>query len=236
LIKGFDIDFEDQQKYFPDEALSVFSTIITLFRLIRVNVAIHENITMPTQGIPIAKWTLNLFILAMGVVHGTWQYVDCTKVSKFHKLWTDFGGLLRSKVFDNKRYDGDPFSNLKISIHRFIFAYDRKDGNDAFIDDIVALEALFSKKCDEYVGTTVRIAGRIAAYLEANLPERKKIFCDMVKLYGARGKILHSGETEQINIVITRDYLIRSYLKYFKFLKQDNFSLIPILLNPWTQK
>ena len=223
-MKGFDINYDDQQKDFPSDAITVFSTIIMIFRLIKVDIAIHENITMPVKDIPTARWSLNLSIVSMGVHHGTTQDVDAQMISKFCGLWEDFALLIQTKVLNYKHNDVDKFSNLKISMHRFIFAYDRRAGNDAFIDNIVALEALFSKKGDDPRGTTVRIARRIAAYLEGDLRERKKLFCEMVKLYDARGKILHGGETDEINIVTTRDYLIRAYLKYFEFLKQDDFS------------
>lgn len=112
---------------------------------------------------------------------------------------------------------------MKIAINRFNYAYERKEGNDAFIDNIVALEALFSKEDDDFRRTTERLSKRLAIYLETDPHKRKKTFCEMIRLYDVRGKIIHGGYTQDINIGITRNYLIRSFLKYFNFLK-DNFS------------
>ena len=74
------------------------------------------------------------------------------------------------------------------------------------------------------MGTTVRLSKRIALFLETNPQKRKETFCEMIRLYDSRGKIIHGGHTEEINIVTTRDYLIKSFLKYFEFLKLANFS------------
>jgi len=113
---------------------------------------------------------------------------------------------------------------LKISIARFNDAFERKEGEDKFIDNVVALEALFSKEDDPFTGTTVRLSRRIALFLESDPHKRKEIFCGMVTLYDARGKIIHGGYTEAIDIVKTRDYLIRSFIRYFEFLNNDSFS------------
>ena len=113
---------------------------------------------------------------------------------------------------------------MKVSIDRFNGAFEQKDGTDAFIDNVVALEALFSKQEDPFMGTTVRLSKRLALFLESDPHRRKDLFCEMIRLYDSRGKIIHGGYTESIDIVKTRDYLIRSYLKYFDFLGADNFS------------
>lgn len=128
------------------------------------------------------------------------------------------------RVLDFKRYDGDPFANLKIAINRFNYAYERKEGDDAFIDNIVAFEALFSKVDHDFRRTTERLSKRLALFLEKDPHKRKDTFCEMIRLYDSRGKIIHGGYTEEIDIVKTRNYLISSFLKYFEFLKMDDFS------------
>jgi hypothetical protein len=179
---------------------------------------------MSTLDIPIGYGPSNLFVAALGVTYGGNVLVDSIKMLKFVDLWTEFGVLLSDKVLNNKRFEGDPFGNLKVSINRFNDAFERKDGNDAFIDNIVALEALFSKEDDDFRSTTERLSKRLALFLETDPHKRKDTFCEMIRLYDSRGKIIHGGYTEEINIVTTRNYLIRSYLKYFEFLKQANFS------------
>lgn len=87
-------------------------------------------------------------------------------LDNFKKLWNDYGGPLLKKVFDDKRYQGDPFANLKISIGRFNDAFERKDGQDQFIDNIVALETLFSNEDDPYQEITVRLSRWVALFLE----------------------------------------------------------------------
>lgn len=62
-----------------------------------------------------------------------------------------YGDLLVKNVLNYSRFEGDPFANLKIAINRFNYAYERKECNDSFIDNIVALEALFSKEDDVFV-------------------------------------------------------------------------------------
>ena len=222
--KGFDISFEEQSRCFPNDSINIYWAIVTLFRFVGVDMAILENITTQLLDIPTAKWTLNLFVSSLGVAYGSIKYLDAKTLSRFMHLWIRFGKSLSSGIFDFKRFDGDPFANLKISLNRFNDAYERKDGEDAFIDNIVALEALFSKEDDNFLGVTVRLSRRIALFLEKDPRKRKKIFCELVKLYDSRGKLVHGGHTEEIDIVKTRTYLVRSYLKYFRFLKSKRFS------------
>jgi Apea-like HEPN len=201
----------------------VFSTIVTLFRLVGVDCGVYDRITITRLDLPIYLLGLNFSVASLGVL---------PTLDNFKKLWNDYGDPLLKKVFDNKRFEGDPFANLKISIGRFNDAFERKDGTDAFIDNVVALEALFSKEDDPYQGITLRLARRIALFLESEPQKRKETFCEMVRLYDSRGKIIHGGYTEAIDIVKTRDYLIRSYLKYFGFLKRDSFSHLVDFIEP----
>jgi hypothetical protein len=202
----------------------LFSAIITLFRFIGVKLAIYELITMPVLDIPVIGWTLDLFVSSLGNTYGAMNHVTPNEITAFQKIWEQYGELLSRKVFDFKRFDGDPFASLKIAINRFNYAFERKEGDDAFIDNIVALEALFSKQDDPFLGTTVRLSKRLALFLETDPQKRNETFCEMIRLYDSRGKIIHGGNTEEINILTTRNYIIRSFLKYFEFLKTDSFS------------
>lgn len=222
--KGFTVGVDEQELDIPKNTEHLFFAIITLFRLIGVELAIYELITKPILDIPVYGWTLDLFVVSLGNTYGATNYVTMVEIAAFQKLWQPFGELLALKVFDGKRFDGDPFANLKTAINRFNYSYERKEGNDAFIDNIVALEALFSKEDDDFRRTTERLSKRLAIFLEADPHKRKEIFCEMIRLYDVRGKIIHGGFTQDINIVTTRDYLVKSFQKYFEFLKQDNFS------------
>lgn len=49
------------------------------------------------------------------------------------------------------------------------------------------------------------------------------MFHEMTELYHSRNEIIHGGYTEKYDIEKTRNYLIKSFLKYFEFLEQDSF-------------
>jgi hypothetical protein len=221
VVKGEDDNYQGD---FRHRTTHIFSAVVTLFRLLEINLAIYDEYTMSTLDIPIGYGPLNLFVTALDVTYGGNVLVDSIKMLKYVDLWTEFGVLLADKVLNNKRFEGDPFGNLKVSTNRFNDAFEGKDGNDAFIDNIVALEALFSKEDDDFRRTTERLSKRLALFLETDPHKRKDTFCEMIRLYDSRGKIIHGGYTEEINIVITRNYLIGSYLKYFEILKDDKFS------------
>lgn len=68
------------------------------------------------------------------------------------------------------------------------------------------------------------LSKRLAIFLEPDASKGEDLFCDMINLYRQRNEIIHGGYTEKYDIVKTRDYLIRSFLKYLEFLKFDSFS------------
>ena len=202
-----------------------FFTIVTLLRFLGITCGIHDKMTATKLDLPIRHYTINLFVVALGVAYNTQSYLILDILEQFKTLWDKYGNLLVRKVLNYQRFDGDPFANLKISMNRFNDAYDRKDGTDAFIDNVVALEALFSKEDDKFSRRkTERLSKRLAVFLETDLQKREVILCEMIDLYDQRNEIIHGGYSEKYDIVKTRDYLVRSYLKYFNFLNYDNFS------------
>jgi hypothetical protein len=229
IDKGFEGTQDQQITIHVDH---YFTTVVTLFRLMGVTCGIYDKTTATRLDLPIHHIPLNLFVSALGVAYSFHSLIVISNVIpnnddmvvQFRKLWDKYGDLLVKNVTNNTRFEGDPFANLKVSINRFNDAFERKDGTDAFIDNIVALEALFSKKDDKYTrDKTERLSKRLAVFLEADPKKREVLLCDMIELYQQRNEIIHGGYTERYNIVTTRDYLIRSYLKYFDFLKHDNF-------------
>ncbi len=208
----------------------VFSTVVTLFHLIGVDCGIYDRATVTRSNLPIHLGNLDFNVSSVGVETSFHPYVVMPELDEFKHVWNKHGALLLQKVFDNKRYEGDHFANLKISIARFNDAFERKEGEDKFIDNIVALEALFSKKDDKSSwGKTERLSRRLAAFIEKDSHKREDIFCEMIELYKSRNEIIHGGYTEHYDIVKTRNYLIRSYLEYFKFLNDSNFSHIDFI-------
>jgi hypothetical protein len=130
-------------------------------------------------------------------------------------------------VLNGRRTPNDLFTNLKTSMERFNLEYERKEGKDQFIDNIFALDALFSMeedKDDRSRVMTVRFSKHLAFYLETDIHKIKGLFCDMVRLYDQRSEIIHGGYTQEYNVTKTREYLIKCYLKYFDFLNDDDFS------------
>lgn len=206
-----------------------FTTIVTLFRLLGIHCGIQDILTISDLDLPIFHMGLNLFVASLGVAYATSSYVHQSKLDQFMQLWIKYGNLLVMKVLNNKRFEDDPFENLKISLDRFNISFERKLGTDQFIDNIVALEALYSKSNDPVQGITVRLSRRIALFLEIEPKKRKETFCEIIRLYDSRGQIIHGGYTEKIDIVKTRNYLTRSYLKYFDLLKQDGFSHMALI-------
>jgi len=208
----------------PIQTSHIFSTITTLFRLVGVHCGLLDTTTTTKLDLPIQGYSINLFVSSLGVAYNTHPYVSPDTLSQFKGFWNKYGDLLIRKVLNDQRFDDDPFGNLKVSINRFNAAFERKDGIDAFIDNVVALEALFSKKGDKPPPTiTERLLKRLAIFLETDPSKREDLFCDMRNLYRQRNEIIHGGYTKEYDIVETRKYLIRSFLKYFEFLKLDSF-------------
>ena len=220
--KGLDVQGEIQGGALNTE--ENFTTIITLFRLLGIHCGMQDILTISDLDLPIFHMGLNLFVSSLGIAYATSSYVSESKLDQFMQLWTEYGNLLVMKILNNKRFEGDPFGNLKISLDRFNISFERKHGTDQFIDNIVALEALYSKANDPVQGITVRLSRRIALFLEKEPKKRKETFCDMIRLYDSRGEIIHGGYTDKIDIVKTREYLTRSYIKYFELLKRDGFN------------
>ena len=109
---------------------------------------IYDRATITRLDLPIYLIGLNFSVASLGVEHSFHPNVVLSTLDNFKKLWHKYSDLLLKRVFDNKRYEGDRFANLKISIARFNDSFERKEGEDQFIDNIVALEALFSKEDD----------------------------------------------------------------------------------------
>ena len=222
--KGFD---GTEEQRISNNTFHVFPTIVTLFRLVGIHCGIHDKTTATSLDLPIHPIPINLFVASLGIAYNTNPYVDFGTLGQFRELWNKFGELLVSKVLNSQRPPSDPFANLKTSIIRFNDAFERKDGEDQFIDNVVALEALFSKeddKDDKSRIVTVRLSKRLALFLETDPHKSKDTFCEMVELYDQRSEIIHGGYTQKYDIIKTRNYLIRCYLKYFEFLNDDNFS------------
>ena len=191
--------------------------------MVGIHCGIYDKTTATSLDLPIHPIPINLFVASLGIAYNTNPYVDFGTLGQFRELWNKFGELLASKVLNSQRPPSAPFANLKTSIIRFNDAFERKDGKDQFIDNVVALEALFSKeddKDDKSCIVTVRLSKRLALFLETD----PHTFCEMVELYDQRSEIIHGGYTQKYDIIKTRNYLIRCYLKYFEFLNDDNFS------------
>ncbi len=204
--KGFD---GTQDQTITIDTFRVFPTIVTLFRLVGVQFGIHDKKTATKLDLPIHSSAINLFVASLGIAYSIQPYVVLDTLGQFMGLWNKYGVLLVSKVLDNQRFDGDQFANLKISINRFNDAFERKDGTDQFIDNVVALEALFSKKDDVFSsGKTERLSKRLAVFLERDPRKREDLFCEMIRLYRSRNEIIHGGYTDKYDIVKTRDYLL----------------------------
>lgn len=207
-----------------------FSTVVTLFRLIGIHCGIHDVTSVSELDLPIHFIGVNLFVSSLGVAYDTNPYVDLNTLGNFRNLWILYGDLLVKKILNYQRFDSDPFANLKISIGRFNDAFERKDGTDAFIDNVVAIEALFSKKDDKFThDKTEMLSKRLAVFIEKDSHKREELFCRMIELYKERNEIIHGGYTEHYDIVKTREYLIRSYLEYFKFLSDADFSHVDFI-------
>jgi hypothetical protein len=202
----------------------VFSAAVTLLRLVDNDCGIYDRTTVTKLDLPINLIGLDFSVTSLGVEYSSHPHVVLPILDNFKKLWDTYSDLLLRKVFDNKRYEGDRFANFKISIARFNDSFERKDGVDQFIDNVVALEALFSKEDDPYSYGSEILSKRLAIFLEKDPNKREDLFCEMIRLYRQRNEIIHGGYTEKYDIVKTREFLIRSYLKYFEFLKYDHFS------------
>jgi hypothetical protein len=157
------------------DTVLVFSTVVSLFRLVGNDCGIYDRTTITRLDLPINLGGLNFFVASLGTAHSFHPFVVLPTLDHFKKLWDKYADLLLKKVLDNKRYEGDRFANLKISINRLNDAFERKDGEDQFIDNVIALEALFSKeddKDDKSRIVTVRLSKRLALFLEIDPHKR----------------------------------------------------------------
>jgi hypothetical protein len=124
----------------------VFSAAVTLLRLVDNDCGIYDRTTVTKLDLPINLIGLDFSVTSLGVEYSSHPHVVLPILDNFKKLWDTYSDLLLRKVFDNKRYEGDRFANFKISIARFNDSFERKDGVDQFIDNVVALEAHFLRK------------------------------------------------------------------------------------------
>src|SRR5574341_562853 len=133
--------------------------------MVGVICGIYDKVTATRPDLPIHHIPINLAVTSLGVAGIFTSYVFLDKLDKFKKIWNDYGELLVNNVLDKKRFIVDPFGDLKISMSRFNLAFERKEPEDQFIDNIIALEALFSKDKDPYQGVTTRLSRRIELFL-----------------------------------------------------------------------
>jgi hypothetical protein len=213
---------------YPENINSIFSSVVTALRLFQKgNVAIYDRFEKCSLFVPIHPLHINLHVIALSAYDGPNYYLLKDRIRPFLAFWNSNHQVLVSKALDYKRYPDDEFLNIKNAVLRFNYSYRRIHGIDAFIDNMIALEAIFSKKDDPETIATHRFAKRIALFHTKNFPDRKKLYCETVQLYKARSKIVH-GEymegTEEIDIVKTRHLLISSFQRYFSHMKSKSFS------------
>ena len=209
----------------PENISSIFSSVITALRLFKYgNIGIYDRYTICSLDVPITPVGLRLYAISLGSSVGMSYILTRKEITEFSKFWSSYSALLINKILDYKRYPNDKYVNIKNSFNRFNYGYSRKDGNDKFVDYVIGLEAIFSKKGDPPRGFTDRFSNRASFFLEKEPQKRRLIYCEMRNLYALRSEIVHGGYTEAIDILKIRDYLVKSFVKYFDLMKSNIFS------------
>jgi hypothetical protein len=216
--------FEYSSDY-PDNIDSIFASVVTALRLFQKgNVAIYDRFDKCTLLVPIYPHHVNLHVIALEAYNGPNYYLSKEQIKQFVNFWRTNYKVLVSKALDYKRPPNDKYANIKNAVLRFNYSYGRIHGFDAFIDNMIALEAIFSKKDDPETIATHRFAKRVALFHKRRFTERKKLYCEIVQLYKSRSRIVHGEYTDEIDIVKTRDLLISSFQRYFSRMKSRSFS------------
>ena len=103
---------------------------------------------------------------------------------------------------------------LELALRRFGYAYDRSLLEDRYLDQWIALEALFTQSGEE-AETTDRISRRMARLLGADPAQRRALRTEIKGLYGVRSHVVHGASVQhsKIEASVTRaDALLRQSL------------------------
>jgi len=129
------------------------------------------------------------------------------------------------KTIKNINYE--KCSPLGIAIKRFNYSHEHKEREDALIDIIIGLEALYMG-VDEIAELRFRLALRVATFLEASLPmykgKKNAIFDAVYVAYKLRSKVVHGSKvsaTKMEKCRIVKTYLSDS-IKQFAWLSQKH--------------
>lgn len=214
LSKGFESDYDTQKKEHPSNTLGIFSSVITALRLFQEG-DIGIFIIPQKFALDLPMWTnsLNVSELNLHSHMGVRYVVDKNQMAEFRLFWNSYEKLLIGEILNYKRFKGDKFKNIKSCFERFNSAYSKTSG-DKFVDYVISLEALFSKKDDPRDGMTHRLALRSSRFLANDIDGRKQIYDDIKDLYGERSSIVHGSEEADIDIIKMRGYMRKCIKKY----------------------
>lgn len=103
--------------------------------------------------------------------------------------------------------------SLEIAIKRFNYTHEHKEREDALIDIMIGLEALYMKK-DERDELRFKLALRVATFLEASEPilkgKKKVIFDAVYEAYKLRSNVVHGLKVPDAKIWECR--IVKTYL------------------------
>lgn len=102
---------------------------------------------------------------------------------------------------------------LNIAIKRFNYAHDHKKREDALIDIMIGLEALYMRN-DERSELRYKISLRVATFLETSLSaykgRKEAIFDAVYEAYKLRSKVVHGSKVTDAEIWKCR--IVKTYL------------------------
>jgi hypothetical protein len=106
--------------------------------------------------------------------------------------------LTRAELEDVARWIGlveaNHHASMSVAVRRTLLAHERTDATDAFIDAVIAWDALFGARSGDAV--TFRVALGFSLVLEDAEDERRHIKRRVQELYGLRSDLVHGAVTE----------------------------------------
>ncbi|MBU3980887.1 MAG: hypothetical protein KKD16_05735 [Proteobacteria bacterium] len=179
------------------DAVKCVLTALRLFKDSEVGIATLEN--EPITWFP---FTSKCAQLLPPPKTGELCSISETEIPELIHLWQ----IIKSANDDN-------CPSLNIAIKRFNYAHDHKNREDALIDIMIGLEALYMMK-DERSELRYKLTLRVATFLEASLSAHKgrkeAIFDAVYEAYKLRSNVVHGSKVADAEIWKCR--IVKTYL------------------------
>jgi hypothetical protein len=191
---------------FPSKRINQIVQILRLFKTGALGYSFYQ--VVPILDLPI-KGGGTYSSIPLAITFGNSYILNGGEIQDLQHFWNKLKNIDLEKT-GNK--------NLDIGIRRFNSAFLRRSNEDKLLDYFIAYEALFSKERDSIDSVSHKLGIRYARLMETDPKLRKDEFTKIKKLYKIRSKIVHGGQANIENSVLSMEECIRKALTKFLFM------------------